>query len=97
MGETGTANLRGHLIACEVAKSFAGPDGTPIPVLADCSLDLEPGRLNVIMGTSGCGKSTLAYLTAGYIAPDAGTLSIDSRPIAGPGPDRIMVFQETAL
>jgi len=97
MSETGTANLRGHLIARDVAKSFVGPDGTPIPVLADCSLDLEPGRLNVIMGTSGCGKSTLAYLMAGYIAPDAGTLAIDARPIAGPGPDRIMVFQETAL
>ena len=97
MSETGTANLRGHLIARDVAKSFVGPDGTPIPVLADCSLDLEPGRLNVIMGTSGCGKSTLAYLMAGYIAPDAGRLTIDAQPISGPGPDRIMVFQETAL
>ena len=97
MSETGTANLRGHLIARDVVKSFAGPDGTTIPVLADCSLDLAPGRLNVIMGTSGCGKSTLAYLMAGYIVPDSGTLSIDARPVAGPGPDRIMVFQETAL
>jgi len=97
MSENGTGNPRGHLVASAVAKSFVGPDGTTIPVLADCSVDLEPGRLNVIMGTSGCGKSTLAYLMAGYIAPDAGTLSIDSRPIAGPGPDRIMVFQETAL
>ena len=97
MSETGAANLRGHLIARDVGKSFFGPDGTAIPVLADCSLDLEPGRLNVIMGTSGCGKSTLAYLMAGYIAPDAGNLTIDAQPIAGPGPDRIMVFQETAL
>ena len=97
MSESGTASLRGHLVARDVAKSFVGPDGTPIPVLADCTLDLEPGRLNVIMGTSGCGKSTLAYLMAGYIAPDAGRLTIDARPVAGPGPDRIMVFQETAL
>ena len=97
MSDTGGANLHGHLVVSEVAKSFLGPDGTSISVLADCSLDLEPGRLNVIMGTSGCGKSTLAYLMAGYIAPDAGALSIDSRPISGPGPDRIMVFQETAL
>ena len=97
MRETGTANLRGHLIARDVAKSFAGPDGTTIPVLGNCSLDLQPGRLNVIMGTSGCGKSTLAYLMAGYIAPDAGRLTIDAQPIAGPGPERIMVFQETAL
>ena len=97
MSEMGTANLRGHLVASEVDKSFVGPDGTVIPVLENCSLDLEPGRLNVIMGTSGCGKSTLAYLMAGYIAPDAGKLSVDAQPISGPGPDRIMVFQETAL
>ena len=97
MSDTKAATQRGHLVVSGVAKSFAGPDGTTIPVLADCSLDLEPGRLNVIMGTSGCGKSTLAYLMAGYVAPDAGRILIDSRPIAGPGPDRIMVFQETAL
>ena len=97
MSDTGAVNLRGHVVVSEVAKSFVGPDGTIIPVLAGCSLDLEPGRLNVIMGTSGCGKSTLAYLMAGYIVPDSGALSIDARPIAGPGPDRIMVFQETAL
>ena len=97
MSDTTAANLLGHLVVSEVAKSFAGPGGTTIPVLADCSLDLEPGRLNVIMGTSGCGKSTLAYLMAGYVASDAGRILIDSQPIAGPGPDRIMVFQETAL
>ena len=97
MSDTAAANLRGHLVVDGVAKSFAGPDGTPVPVLADCSLDLEPGRLNVIMGQSGCGKSTLAYLMAGYVAADAGRILIDSGPISGPGPDRIMVFQETAL
>ena len=97
MNDITAANLRGHLVVSEVAKSFPGSDGTTIPVLAECSLDLEPGRLNVIMGRSGCGKSTLAYLLAGYVAPDAGRILIDSRPIAGPGPDRIMVFQETAL
>ena len=97
MSDAEAASLRGHVVAGGVTKSFVGPDGTTIPVLADCSLDLEPGRLNVIMGTSGCGKSTLAYLMAGYITPDAGTLSIDSQRITGPGPDRIMVFQETAL
>jgi NitT/TauT family transport system ATP-binding protein len=49
------------------------------------------------MGISGCGKSTLACILAGHLRPDAGTLTIDERPIEGAGPDRIMVFQETAL
>ena len=49
------------------------------------------------MGISGCGKSTLACMLAGYLRPDTGTLTIDDRPIEGAGPERIMVFQETAL
>jgi len=49
------------------------------------------------MGPSGCGKTTLACMLAGYVAPDAGTLAIDGRPITAAGPDRLMVFQETAL
>ena len=69
----------------------------PVHVLQDCSFEIEPGKLTVLMGASGCGKSTVAYMLAGYVQPDAGTLTIDERPIAGPGPDRIMVFQETAL
>ena len=66
-------------------------------VVRDVSFELEAGRLTVLMGPSGCGKTTLACMLAGYIAPETGTLSIDGRPIAGAGPDRIMVFQETAL
>jgi NitT/TauT family transport system ATP-binding protein len=53
--------------------------------------------LNVVMGKSGCGKSTLAYLVAGYLNPDRGSIEIDGREVTGPGSDRIMVFQETAL
>ena len=97
MNDATASGPRGRLLVNGLAKSFPGPGGASIHVLADCSLDLEPGRLNVIMGKSGCGKSTLACLLAGYVTPDAGTLSIDARPIRGPGPDRIMVFQETAL
>ena len=66
-------------------------------VVRDVCFELEAGRLTVLMGPSGCGKTTLACMLAGYIAPETGTLSIDGRPIAGAGPDRIMVFQETAL
>ena len=49
------------------------------------------------MGQSGCGKSTLAYLIAGYMKPDQGSIEVDGRPVTAPGSDRIMVFQETAL
>jgi NitT/TauT family transport system ATP-binding protein len=66
-------------------------------VLKDVSFQLEAGALTVLMGPSGCGKTTLACMLAGYLPPDAGTLAIEGRPITEAGPDRIMVFQETAL
>lgn len=66
-------------------------------VLENVSFDLQHGALTVLMGPSGCGKTTLACMLAGYVAPDAGTLNIDGRPITAAGPERIMVFQETAL
>lgn len=89
--------LKGHIEIRDLAKSYLDKDGLPVKVIENCSLDLEPGKLNVVMGRSGCGKSTLAYMVAGYIKPDSGTITLDGRSVGEPGPDRIMVFQETAL
>lgn len=89
--------LSGSVIATRLRKGYRRPSQAPVHVLEDCSFEIEAGRLTVLMGVSGCGKSTLAQLLAGYERPDAGTLAIDGRPIEGAGPDRIMVFQETAL
>jgi NitT/TauT family transport system ATP-binding protein len=48
----------------------------------------------VILGPSGCGKSTLLKAVGGFLAPVAGSISVRDRPVSGPGPDRLMVFQE---
>lgn len=66
-------------------------------ILSDFSLTVNPGELTVVVGPSGCGKSTLVNLIAGFDKPDSGSISIDGRPITGPGHDRMVVFQETAL
>lgn len=68
-----------------------------VEVIADCNLVLTPGKLTVMIGPSGCGKSTLAKLIAGYLPPDEGRIRIDGRHVTGPGKDRLMVFQESAL
>ncbi len=79
-----------------VAKGFGlGP--LHKQVLCDCSFTLEKGRLSVMIGPSGCGKSTLVNVLCGYESPDCGKVLIDGKPINGPGPDRLLVFQETAL
>ena len=89
--------LSGKVRAVGLCKWYYQTSQPPVHVLQDCSFDIEPGRLTVLMGVSGCGKSTLARMLAGYLRPDTGTLTIDQRPIEGAGPERIMVFQETAL
>jgi NitT/TauT family transport system ATP-binding protein len=80
-----------------VAKRFAQANGHDTVALAGCSFTVEPGKLTVLMGPSGCGKSTLAYLLAGYLQPDAGSITLGGLPVQGAGPERMLVFQETAL
>jgi len=60
----------------------------------DVSFDVWRGDRFVLLGPSGCGKSTLLKAIGGFIAPRAGSLELDGRTIAGPGRDRIVVFQE---
>lgn len=66
-------------------------------VLKSCSLEIEPQKLNVIIGPSGCGKTTLLKLIAGFEKQDTGSILIGDTPVRGPGRDRLMVFQESAL
>ncbi|HEX6829177.1 MAG TPA: ABC transporter ATP-binding protein [Burkholderiales bacterium] len=65
--------------------------------LKDVSLDVAEGEFVSIIGHSGCGKSTLLNLVAGLTRPSAGVLLCADREIAGPGPDRGVVFQNHSL
>ncbi|MBZ0154982.1 MAG: ABC transporter ATP-binding protein [Alphaproteobacteria bacterium] len=72
-------------------------EGTRHMVLQDCTLHVPRGKLTVLMGPSGCGKTVLVNLIAGYEKPTSGHVRIDGTGVTGPGPDRLVVFQETAL
>lgn len=76
-----------------VRKSF----GRGKEVLDEVTFTLERGKFTSLCGPSGCGKSTLIYLLAGYMPPDLGEIFLDGEPVTGPGWDRLVVFQETAL
>jgi len=80
-----------------VSKSFSSPDAGSIPVFENLSVTFEPNQLHVVMGASGCGKSTLGYLLAGFIPPDQGSVGLGDKLVKNPGPERLLVFQETAL
>ncbi|MFP5475669.1 MAG: ABC transporter ATP-binding protein [Gammaproteobacteria bacterium] len=58
------------------------------------SFDVHQAERFVLLGPSGCGKSTLLKAIAGFIPPAEGEIHLDGRRVQGPGPDRIVVFQE---
>lgn len=58
------------------------------------SFQVQMGDRFVLLGPSGCGKTTLLKAVGGYLTPTEGTMKLQGRDIHGPGPDRMMVFQE---
>ena len=58
------------------------------------SFDVHEADRFVLLGPSGCGKSTLLKAVAGFIAPREGQIRLDGKSVHGPGPDRVVVFQE---
>ena len=65
--------------------------------LRDIDLNIAQGEFVALIGHSGCGKSTLLNLIAGLTKPTTGVLLCDGREIAGPGPERAVVFQNHSL
>ncbi len=85
------------MIALEaVGKQFTSRRGTH-HALADVSLTIDEGQFVCLLGPSGCGKSTLLNLIAGLDRPDAGRVTLDGKAIVGPGPERSVMFQDSAL
>jgi NitT/TauT family transport system ATP-binding protein len=79
-----------------VSKQFE-LQGQRIEALRDANLRLGKGELVCLIGASGCGKSTLLRIVAGFEQPTRGEALMWGKPIAGPAPDRGMVFQDYGL
>ena len=80
--------------------SVLGVDHTyanEVAALHDVTLDVHPGEFLCLLGPSGCGKTTLLYALAGAFKPSGGDIRIDGRPVEGPSPSRLLMFQEAAL
>ena len=79
-----------------VAQTFKTKKGN-FPALRDIHLTVAKGEFVALIGHSGCGKSTLLNLIAGLTMPTQGHLLCANREIAGPGPERAVVFQNHSL
>ncbi len=89
-------NAQRYLEVQGVEQTFDTPRG-PFTALRDIDLTIARGEFVTLIGHSGCGKSTLLNLIAGLTTPSRGVLLCDNREIAGPGPERAMVFQNHSL
>ena len=79
-----------------VEQTFKTKKG-PFCALQGVNLNVAKGEFVALIGHSGCGKSTLLNLIAGLTIPTQGHLLCANREIAGPGPDRAVVFQNHSL
>ena len=79
-----------------VEQTFKTRKGS-FPALRDIHLTVAKGEFVTLIGHSGCGKSTLLNLIAGLTTPTSGVLICADKEIAGPGPERAVVFQNHSL
>ncbi|SDC88468.1 ABC transporter ATP-binding protein [Paraburkholderia lycopersici] len=94
----------GHLQVAHLSIGFEGRRPYPwqrpaaaVQALDDVSLEVAPGEFVAVIGPSGCGKSSLLNAVAGFQRPASGAITIDGRPVIGPGADRGVVFQQYSL
>ena len=73
----------------------AGPGA--VSALEGIELAIDEREFVTIVGPSGCGKSTLLYLVGGFLRPTSGSVLLRGKRVAGPGPDRGIVFQRYSL
>ena len=86
-----------NLVSQNLNMIFKTPKGETVHALKDLNFTIKKGELLTVLGPSGCGKTTLLNITAGFIRPTSGMITLGNKEINGPGVDRGMVFQQGAL
>jgi NitT/TauT family transport system ATP-binding protein len=85
---------RDVLLRLEGVGKIYGAAGVSTAALSGVDLDIRRGEFMTVIGPSGCGKSTLLQITAGLVPPSAGRVVLDGRPVNGPPPEMVYVFQQ---
>lgn len=85
------------LLIDDISMRFELPNGSAVQALQNVTLDIKEGEIMSVLGPSGCGKTTLLNIVAGFLAPTEGRVVLNGHDVAGPAPERGMVFQKGAL
>ena len=93
---SGNGSTAEKLSVESVSKAFQSRSGK-VQALDNVSLNIKEGEFVCLIGPSGCGKSTLLNIIAGLDTPDSGQVLADGKPVTGPGRERMVMFQESAL
>lgn len=84
------------IVASEISKIFSSKNKETL-TLNKVNISVKSGEFVCLLGPSGCGKSTLLNIIAGIEQATKGTVTLDDKLITKMGPDRAMMFQESAL
>jgi sulfonate transport system ATP-binding protein len=87
---------RPRIVVRDLVKTFR-EDGREVSAIAGVSFEVGDGEFVALVGPSGCGKSTILNMIGGLIAPTAGTVAIDGRPVAGVPRGVGYVFQKDTV
>lgn len=89
--------MQDYLISCKnVSKEFDTPEGK-FKVLSGLDFNVRENEFLVLFGPAQCGKTTILNMLAGFEMPTQGSIFIKDKKIEGPGAERGVVFQTTAL
>jgi NitT/TauT family transport system ATP-binding protein len=86
-----------QIVIDRLSHTYRPAHGRPVLAIDDVTLEVGRREFIALLGPSGCGKSTLLYQLGGFLPTEIGTITVDGKPVKGPGPDRGIVFQHFAL
>jgi NitT/TauT family transport system ATP-binding protein len=71
--------------------------GATTVAVSDVSFSVDEHEFVALVGPSGCGKTTLLHAVGGLVPITAGEIRCGGLRVIGPGPERVIVFQEFSL